>query len=74
MVSPHRNLQLKVPFVDGDSLLIGYVDRLREYSIDLRKRDVSLTVLQVNYRMRATLGDGRQLVGQMLAFDKVRST
>ncbi|EMC91510.1 hypothetical protein BAUCODRAFT_330833 [Baudoinia panamericana UAMH 10762] len=24
----------------------------------------------VNYRMRATLNDGRQLVGQMLAFDK----
>ncbi|KAK1034030.1 Small nuclear ribonucleoprotein-associated protein B, partial [Friedmanniomyces endolithicus] len=24
----------------------------------------------INYRMRATMKDGRQLVGQMLAFDK----
>jgi small nuclear ribonucleoprotein B and B' len=24
----------------------------------------------INYRMRATLGDGRQMAGQMLAFDK----
>lgn len=27
----------------------------------------------VNYRMRVTLNDGRQMTGQMLAFDKVRS-
>lgn len=27
----------------------------------------------VNYRMRITLNDGRQMTGQMLAFDKVRS-
>ena len=26
---------------------------------------------QVNHRMRATMDDGRQLAGQMLAFDKV---
>lgn len=26
----------------------------------------------VNYRMRVTLNDGRQMTGQMLAFDKVR--
>lgn len=26
---------------------------------------------QINYRMRATLTDGRQMAGQMLAFDKV---
>jgi small nuclear ribonucleoprotein (snRNP)-like protein len=25
----------------------------------------------VNYRMRVTLNDGRQMTGQMLAFDKV---
>ena len=30
-----------------------------------------LTYMQVNYRMRITMNDGRQLVGQMLAFDKV---
>ena len=29
-----------------------------------------LTDHQINYRMRATMNDGRQLVGQMLAFDK----
>lgn len=28
----------------------------------------------VNYRMRVTLNDGRQMTGQMLAFDKVRSS
>jgi hypothetical protein len=27
----------------------------------------------INYRMRVTLNDGRQMTGQMLAFDKVRS-
>ena len=27
---------------------------------------------QINYRMKVTLQDGRQMVGQMLAFDKVR--
>jgi hypothetical protein len=26
----------------------------------------------INYRMRVTLTDGRQMTGQMLAFDKVR--
>jgi len=26
---------------------------------------------QINYRMRVTLNDGRQMTGQMLAFDKV---
>lgn len=26
---------------------------------------------QINYRMRVTLTDGRQMTGQMLAFDKV---
>jgi hypothetical protein len=26
---------------------------------------------QINYRMRATLADGRQMTGQLLAFDKV---
>lgn len=26
---------------------------------------------QINHKMRATMKDGRQLVGQMLAFDKV---
>lgn len=31
-----------------------------------------LSVLQINYRMRVTMNDGRQMVGQMLAFDKVR--
>jgi small nuclear ribonucleoprotein B and B' len=25
----------------------------------------------INYRMRVTLNDGRQMTGQMLAFDKV---
>ena len=28
----------------------------------------------INYRMRVTLNDGRQMTGQMLAFDKVRSS
>jgi small nuclear ribonucleoprotein (snRNP)-like protein len=28
-------------------------------------------IMQINYRMRATMDDGRQLAGQMLAFDKV---
>jgi small nuclear ribonucleoprotein B and B' len=28
--------------------------------------------VQINYRMKVTLQDGRQMVGQMLAFDKVR--
>jgi hypothetical protein len=28
--------------------------------------------VQINYRMRVTLNDGRQMTGQMLAFDKVR--
>jgi small nuclear ribonucleoprotein (snRNP)-like protein len=28
---------------------------------------------QINHKMRATMKDGRQLVGQMLAFDKVRN-
>lgn len=32
---------------------------------------MSLIFVQVNYRMRATLDDGRQLAGQMLAYDKV---
>jgi small nuclear ribonucleoprotein B and B' len=27
--------------------------------------------LQINYRMRVTLNDGRQMTGSMLAFDKV---
>lgn len=27
---------------------------------------------KINYRMRITLTDGRQMTGQMLAFDKVR--
>ncbi len=31
-----------------------------------------LTSVQINYRMRITLNDGRQMTGQMLAFDKVR--
>ena len=26
---------------------------------------------QINFRMRVTLNDGRQMTGQMLAFDKV---
>jgi len=26
---------------------------------------------QINHKMRVTMKDGRQLVGQMLAFDKV---
>jgi small nuclear ribonucleoprotein (snRNP)-like protein len=26
----------------------------------------------INYRMRVALNDGRQMTGQMLAFDKVR--
>lgn len=26
---------------------------------------------KINYRMRVTLDDGRQMTGQMLAFDKV---
>ena len=30
-----------------------------------------LRLLQINYRMRITLNDGRQMTGQMLAFDKV---
>lgn len=30
-----------------------------------------LQLQQINYKMRATMKDGRQLVGQMLAFDKV---
>lgn len=30
-----------------------------------------LTSRQINYRMRVTLNDGRQMTGQMLAFDKV---
>lgn len=33
-----------------------------------------LTGFQINYRMRVTLLDGRQMTGQMLAFDKVRIT
>ena len=32
---------------------------------------VELIELQINYRMRVTLNDGRQMTGQMLAFDKV---
>ena len=31
-----------------------------------------LRPVQINYRMRITLNDGRQMTGQMLAFDKVR--
>ncbi len=34
-------------------------------------QDLCSPNVQINYRMRATLKDGRQLVGQMLAFDKV---
>lgn len=30
-----------------------------------------LRYTQINHKMRATMKDGRQLVGQMLAFDKV---
>lgn len=30
-----------------------------------------LKLVQINYRMRITLNDGRQMTGQMLAFDKV---
>lgn len=35
--------------------------------------EIPLTVPgnQINYRMRVTLTDGRQMTGQMLAFDKV---
>ena len=33
-----------------------------------------LTLFQINYRMRITLNDGRQMTGQMLAFDKVNSS
>ena len=33
--------------------------------------DSYLTIVQINYRMRITLNDGRQMTGQMLAFDKV---
>lgn len=32
-----------------------------------------LTCTQINYRMRVTLNDGRQMVGQMMAFDKVNT-
>lgn len=30
-----------------------------------------LTLSQINYRMKVILNDGRQMTGQMLAFDKV---
>lgn len=33
--------------------------------------DIEFLYTQINYRMRVTLLDGRQMVGQMLAFDKV---
>ncbi len=32
-----------------------------------------LTANQINYRMRVTMNDARQMTGQMLAFDKVSS-
>lgn len=51
---------------------MAIIARLREYTL---ARDIFTQLLtdnQVNYRMRATMNDGRQLVGQMLAFDKVR--
>lgn len=35
------------------------------------KVEDKLTQSQINYRMRITLNDGRQMTGQMLAFDKV---
>lgn len=59
--------------VDRDSPLITGVARFREYYHTLRPSSLLLTCRQLNYRMRATMTDGRQLVGQMLAFDKVRS-
>ena len=33
--------------------------------------DIRLQWPQINHKMRVTMKDGRQLVGQMLAFDKV---
>jgi hypothetical protein len=30
-----------------------------------------ISTSQINYRMRVTMNDGRQMTGQMLAFDKV---
>ena len=33
-----------------------------------------LIACKINYRMRVTLNDGRQMTGQMLAFDKVGSS
>lgn len=32
---------------------------------------MAIDLWQINYRMRVTLNDGRQMTGQMLAFDKV---
>lgn len=29
--------------------------------------------IKINFRMRVTLNDGRQMTGEMLAFDRVRS-
>ena len=34
-------------------------------------KEVLTNALQINFRMRVTLNDGRQMTGQMLAFDKV---
>jgi len=39
-------------------------------SLEIRYR-ISNEDVQINYRMRVTLNDGRQMTGQMLAFDKV---
>ncbi|KAI9890019.1 MAG: hypothetical protein M1814_004535 [Vezdaea aestivalis] len=40
------------------------------YSKTSLKPDLRLIIYQINWRMRVTLNDGRQMVGQMLAFDK----
>ena len=59
-----------------DTKLIMSIAKSRESSSCPRwtirpgcERDL-LTKSQINYRMRITLNDGRQMTGQMLAFDK----
>lgn len=53
----------------GKKLPLVLMQRPRLESMESRQADAE----KINYRMRITLTDGRQMTGQMLAFDKVRT-
>lgn len=49
-----------------------FIAKPREYlMVVMLSWEMVIDWWQINYRMRVTLNDGRQMTGQMLAFDKV---